>query len=98
MGIKVGSSYDTDKMAPMGLKISCAAWEAFATFLNWEVKQRSGPDIDAVDHYLEDYIFARPGKSNCCLALMKEFMHLCHELNVPIATEKQSGRILDRSI
>ena len=34
LGIKLGESYYVDKMAPMGLKISCAAWEAFAKFLN----------------------------------------------------------------
>ena len=32
LGIKLGHNYYIDKMAPMGLKISCAAWEAFAKF------------------------------------------------------------------
>ena len=34
LGIKLGHNNYIDKMAPMGLKISCAAWEAFAKFLN----------------------------------------------------------------
>lgn len=88
LGIKLGSHYYIDKTAPMGLKISSAAWESFATFLNWVVKQRSGPNNDCVDHYLDDYIFAGSAHSNCCLSLMQQFSLLCQELNVPIATEK----------
>ena len=88
LGIKLSNHYYIDKMAPMGLKISCAAWEAFATFLNWLIKQRSGPNNDCVDHYLDDYIFAGPGLSNNCLCLMQQFSLLCKELNIPIATEK----------
>ena len=40
LGIKLGEFYYIDKMAPMGLKMSCAAWEAFTKFLNWSIKQR----------------------------------------------------------
>ena len=92
LGIKLGESYYIDKMAPMGLKISCAAWEAFAKFLNWSIKQRSASNKDCgnadCDHYLDDYIFAGPCSSGACLSLMKQFLALCQELNVPIATEK----------
>ena len=34
LGIKLGHNYYIDKMTQMGLKSSCAAWEAFAKFLN----------------------------------------------------------------
>ena len=92
LGIKLGESYYIDKMAPMGLKISCAAWEAFAKFLNWSIKQRSASNKDCgnadCDHYLDDFIFAGPCSSGACLSLMKQFLALCQELNVPIATEK----------
>ncbi|MEW8547777.1 MAG: reverse transcriptase domain-containing protein, partial [Candidatus Thiodiazotropha sp.] len=92
LGIKLGEFYYIDKMAPMGLKISCAAWEAFAKFLNWCIKQRSASNKECentdCDHYLDDYIFAGPCHSGSCLSLMKQFLALCHELNVPIASEK----------
>lgn len=92
LGIKLGKFYYIDKMAPMGLKISCAAWEAFAKFLNWSIKQRSTSNKDSenadCDHYLDDYIFVGPGHSDACLSIMKQFLALCQELNVPIAKEK----------
>ena len=92
LGIKLGHNYYIDKMAPMGLKISCAAWEAFAKFLNWTIKYRAASLADCenadCDHYLDDFIFAGPCDTDACLALMQQFIDLCRELNLPIATEK----------
>ena len=53
LGIKLHNEYFIDKMAPMGLKISCLAWEKVATFLNWLIINRSGSKT--VDHYLDDF-------------------------------------------
>ena len=60
LGIKVGHNYYIDKMAPMGLKFSCAAWEAFAKFLNWTIEYLAASLADCenadCDHYLDDFI------------------------------------------
>ena len=86
LGIKLHNEYFIDKMAPMGLKISCLAWEKVATFLNWLIINRSGSKT--VDHYLDDFFFA--GSPLCCECanLMSQFQDICEELGIPIASEK----------
>ena len=81
----------------MGLNILCAAWEAFAKFLNWTIKYQAASLADCenadCDHYLDDLIFAGPCDTGGCLALMQPFIDLCRELNLPIATDKQFGHV-----
>ena len=86
LGIHLAGQYYIDKMAPMGLKVSCRAMESFSTFLNWVVKTRSGSND--IDHYLDDFFFAGPSHSGVCKSLMVQFLDLCEELNVPIAEDK----------
>ncbi|MBV2113348.1 MAG: hypothetical protein KUF82_20545 [Candidatus Thiodiazotropha sp. (ex Ctena orbiculata)] len=88
LGFKLGHSYFIDKMAPMGLRISCRAWEAFATFLNWLVADRFSKNVD---HYLDDFFFAGPHQSTDCASLMAHFQEICKDLGVPIAAEKTQG-------
>lgn len=88
LGFKLGHSYYIDKMAPMGLRISCRAWEAFATFLNWLVVDRFSK---YVDHYLDDFFFAGPPQANDCAMLMSHFQDICKDVGVPIASEKTKG-------
>ena len=91
LGIKLGYNNYIDKMAPMGLKISCAAWEVFAKFLNSTIKYRAASLADCenadCDHYLDYFIVAGPCDTGACLALMQQFVDLCWELNLPIASE-----------
>ena len=86
LGIKLQNEYFIDKMAPMGLKISCLAWEKVATFLNWLIKYRSGSEN--VDHYLDDFFFAGSPLCSECSELMSQFQDICTELGIPIAVEK----------
>ena len=86
LGFKFQNEYFIDKMAPMGLRISCCAWEKLATFLNWLLMERSGSKN--VDHYLDDFFFAGSHLCSDCANLMSQFDDLCDELGIPIASEK----------
>ena len=86
LGFKFQNEYFIDKMAPMGLRISCCAWEKLATFLNWLLMERSGSKN--VDHYLDDFFFAGSPLCSDCANLMSQFDDLCDELGIPIASEK----------
>lgn len=89
LGFKFDNFYFIDKMAPMGLKLSCRCWESLASFLNWLTKKRAGSEN--IDHYLDDFFFAGPPHSSHCSELMLEFSKLCQELMIPIAQEKTEG-------
>ena len=74
-GFKFQNEYFIDKMAPMGLRISCCAWEKIATFLNWLLMGRFGSKN--VDHYLDDFFFAGSPLCSDCANLMSQFDDLC---------------------
>ena len=74
-GFKFQNEYFIDKMAPMGLRISCCAWEKIATFLNWLLMERFGSKN--VDHYLDDFFFAGSPLCSDCANLMSQFDDLC---------------------
>ena len=43
-----------------------------------------------VDHYLDDFFFAGSPLCSDCANLMSQFEDLCDELDIPIASEKNS--------
>ena len=88
LGFKFQNEYVIDKMAPMGLRILCCAWEKLATFLNWLLMKRSGSKN--AEHYLDDFFFAGSPLCSDCANLMSQFDDLCDELGIPIASEKNS--------
>ena len=89
LGIQFEGKYWVDKNLPMGCSISCSLFEKFATFLHWVVQSKT--DLDTLDHYLDDFIFAGANGSGNCALLMDAFKHICQELGVPLADNKTVG-------
>jgi hypothetical protein len=52
-------------------------------FLHWVVQSKT--DLDTLDHYLDDFIFAGANGSGNCALLMDAFKSICQELGVPLA-------------
>lgn len=89
LGIKVDGKYYVDRMLPMGLSLSCSLFEKFSTFLHWLVSYKT--NLNSLDHYLDDFIFAGRRLSNHCELLVDTFSSICSEIGVPIAEEKSVG-------
>ncbi|KAK3103024.1 hypothetical protein FSP39_015834 [Pinctada imbricata] len=89
LGYKIGDYYFVDKCLPFGCSISCSLFEKFATFLEWELKRRSGSEC--IVHYLDDFLLAGAANSDGCIELMACYSNLCEELGVPLAPEKTIG-------
>lgn len=89
LGIKIDGKYYVDRMLPMGLSLSCSLFEKFSTFLHWLVSYKS--NLNSLDHYLDDFIFAGGKLSQDCELLVDTFSGICMEIGVPIAEEKSVG-------
>ena len=89
LGIRVDGKYYVDSMLPMGLSLSCALFEKFATFIHWLVSYVTG--LHSLDHYLDDFIMAGEKDSENCQILVDTFSSLCDEVGVPIAENKSVG-------
>ena len=80
--------YYFDRCLAMGLRSSCAIFEAFATSLEWIsihlLRARS------VLHILDDFLFIAPTKDQCKRDL-DNFVLLCNHLGVPLAPDKTVG-------
>ncbi|MCP6146112.1 hypothetical protein NL427_26935, partial [Klebsiella pneumoniae] len=68
LGIKFQEKYFIDKCLPMGCSISCHIFETFSTFLHWLTVSLA--QVDSMDHYLDDFIFAGRKNTNTCAHLM----------------------------
>ncbi|KAM9302167.1 uncharacterized protein PAF06_015443 [Gastrophryne carolinensis] len=78
-----------DRCLPMGCSVSCAYFEAFSTFLEWVVKEKSG--LSAVTHYLDDFFCVGPADSRVCDLLLSCMLSTFDSFGVPVATEKTEG-------
>ena len=87
-GFKFHDMYYIDKCLPMGCSISCKVLEDFATFLNWLAREKS--NVDTIDHYLDDFIFAGYN-ATICSDIMDTFNSICYELGVPLTEDKSVG-------
>lgn len=88
-GIQFEGKYWVDKNLPMSCSIYCFLFKKFATFLHWVVQSKT--DLDTLDLYLDDFIFAGAcGSSNCAL-LMDVFKNIYQELGIPLADNKSVG-------
>ena len=85
LGFKFGGQYYFDKCLPMGCSISCSLFEAFSTFLEFQVRQLSHSEW--VTHYLDDFLLVGVS-STACESLLRVFTDVCAVLGVPIAWEK----------
>ncbi|XP_053159366.1 uncharacterized protein LOC128347977 isoform X1 [Hemicordylus capensis] len=91
LGFSFAGQYYFDRALPMGCSISCAAFEAFSTFLEWAIRERSGSRATA--HYLDDFLFSGSAYSNECHFLLQSFIQLANELGVPLARGKTEGPV-----
>lgn len=89
LGIKVDGEYFIDKMLPMGLSLSCALFEKFSTFIQWLIIYQT--NIDSLEHYLDDFLFAGEKGSKTCLTLIQAFSSTWDEIGVHIAEDKSIG-------
>lgn len=91
LGFAFEGGFYVDRALPMGCSVSCAAFEAFSTFLEWVVHDRSG--LKSTAHYLDDFLFAGQQGSGQRAFLLEQFMQLTSELGVPLAHEKTEGPV-----
>ncbi|KAK3097748.1 hypothetical protein FSP39_012785, partial [Pinctada imbricata] len=83
--------YYIDKCLPFGCAISCSIFEKFATFVHWVTMNTS--EYSTLDHYLDDFIFTGPKGTSQCQTLMTNFLSVCKEMGIPIASEKTVGPV-----
>ena len=89
LGYKINDLFFVDKCLPFGCAISCALFEKFSSFLEWELKRRL--DTENVVHYLDDFLLAGKENTTECVDMIKTFTYMCEELGVPLAHEKTLG-------
>ena len=81
-----------DKCLPFGASISCAIFQWFSNALKFliEFRMSVNSDMDTTDtvtNYLDDFLFLAL-TIMCCNFLIREFLHLCDQVGVPIAIDK----------
>ena len=74
---------------PMGCSESYSYFERCSTFIEWVVRNEA--NSDNIDHYLDDFLFAREGNTDVCNRLVNNMSIVCDRLNVPIANETNVG-------
>ncbi|XP_053140582.1 uncharacterized protein LOC128340004 [Hemicordylus capensis] len=89
LGFAFKGGFYIDRALPMGCSVSCAAFEAFSSMLEWALRRRAGLRSSA--HSLDDFIFGGREGSGQCLHLLRSFRALCGDLGVPLAKDKTEG-------
>ncbi|KAM9324247.1 LOW QUALITY PROTEIN: uncharacterized protein PAF06_000260 [Gastrophryne carolinensis] len=89
LGCYFEGGFFIDRCLPMGCSVSCAYFEAFSTFLEWVVKEKSG--LSAVTHYLDDFFCVGPADSRVCDLLLSCMLSTFDSFGVPVASEKTEG-------
>ena len=74
-----------DKCLPFGASISCSHYQRFSNALRHVVEVRSGSK--SLTNYLDDFLFMAI-KKWICDNMIKMFLQLCKEVNIPVALEK----------
>ncbi|XP_053161001.1 uncharacterized protein LOC128349104 [Hemicordylus capensis] len=89
LGFAFQGCFYIDRALPMGCSISCAAFEAFSSMLEWALRRVAG--LGSTAHSLDDFLLVgRPGTEQCS-HLLAVFQKLCADLGVPLAQEKTEG-------
>ena len=60
-----------DKCLPMGASRSCALFETFSTFLEFQAKKVT--KSEAICHYLDDFLFVSKGVKTACGEMLASF-------------------------
>ena len=79
--------YFVEKCLPFGASISCVHYQRFSNSLKHLLEYRTGKKGRRVTNYLDDFLFLAL-KKLICNYMIKQFIKLCQELNVPVAFEK----------
>ena len=85
LGMKWDHMYYFDRYLAMGLRSSCAIFEAFSTSLKWILIHLLR--ACSVLHILDDFPFIAPTKDQYKCDL-DNFVLLCNHLGVPLAPDK----------
>jgi hypothetical protein len=85
LGFQFNGKFYYDKTLPMGLRSSCAIFEAFSTALHWVMQHKMG--AQGCSHILDDFIFISKYKHICARDL-NNFLHMCQQINIPIKHQK----------
>ena len=85
LGMKWDHMYYFDRCLAMGLRSSCAIFEAFSMSLEWISIHRL--KACSVLHIPDDFLFIAPTKDQCKRDL-DNFVLLCNHLDVALAPDK----------
>ena len=80
-----------DKCLPFGASISCSHYQRFSNAIKHLVVYRM--KRKSITNYLDDFLFLAPRKLWCDL-MTEEFLHICSELNIPVAVEKTEWEMM----
>lgn len=86
LGICFKGKFYMDRALPIGCSVSCAAFGAFSSFLEWALCQQTG--LGGVIHYLDDFLFIGEHGSSQCQVLLDSLHPMAEELGVPLVHEK----------
>ena len=77
-----------DKCLPFGASISCLHYQRFSNALQHILEYKAGKvGKNAITNYLDDLLFLAVLKY-ICDGLIRQFLQLCKDLNIPVAIEK----------
>ena len=74
-----------DNCLPFGASISCSHFQRFSNSLKHLIRAKTA--MDTLNNYLDDFLFLA-ATLIICNYLIKMFLDLCQELNVPIVEDK----------
>ena len=81
LGIKTDQDYYLETCLPFGSSKSCAIFECFSMWLEWETTHCSK---ELLSHYLDDFIFIHL-LQNTCQQMLQNFLDICKEITFPVA-------------
>ena len=81
------TKYFVEKCLPFGASISCSHYQRFSNSLKHILKYCTGSRGREETNYLDDFLFIALLQA-ICDKMIKVFMKLCQEINIPIAVEK----------
>ena len=83
--------YFIDKCLPFGSSISCSHFQRFSNALKHIMihrgKDLTKDELDFTTNYLDDFLFLARTTTRCN-KLIRRFLSLCKELDVPVAEDK----------
>ena len=89
LGFRFNDKYYFDKALPFSRSISCATFDRFATFHEFDVLRRS--PVGRLLHYLDDFRFGGRKNTGECQVMMNHFHSCMSDLGVPVVGENTEG-------